>query len=226
MPTIAIVGAGSGLGQSIAKTFGGNGFSVALVSRTQSKLDALAAELGQAGVDAAGFAADVLDRASLVDAFARIKQRFGTVDVLEYSPAPHTPVPGITMASPLDVTVENIQPQLDYYLYGGITAAQQVLPDMLECGSGTLLFTTGGASVNPAQASPEFANIAIAGAALRSWVLKLHQVTEGTGVYAVHVPLSVWIGTGGPETQPDTIARHYWDLYTKREGAEHHYTAF
>ncbi|MFG1903913.1 SDR family NAD(P)-dependent oxidoreductase [Micromonospora carbonacea] len=226
MPTIAIVGAGSGLGQSIAKTFGGNGFSVALVSRTQSKLDALAAELGQAGVDAAGFAADVLDRASLVDAFARIKQRFGTVDVLEYSPAPHTPVPGITMASPLDITVENIQPQLDYYLYGGITAAQQVLPDMLERGSGTLLFTTGGASVNPAQASPEFANIAIAGAALRSWVLKLHQVTEGTGVYAVHVPLSVWIGTGGPETQPDTIARHYWDLYTKREGAEHHYTAF
>ncbi|WFE55828.1 SDR family NAD(P)-dependent oxidoreductase [Micromonospora sp. WMMD712] len=225
MPTIAIVGAGSGLGQSIAKTFGSNGFSVALVSRTQSKLDALAAELGRAGVDAAGFAADVMDRSSLVDAFARIKQRFGTVDVLEYSPAPHTPVPGITMAGPLDVTVENIQPQLDYYLYGGITAAQQVLPDMLERGNGTLLFTTGGASVNPTQASPEFANIAIAGAALRSWVLKLHQVTEGTGVYAAHVPLSVWIGAGGPETQPDTIARHYWDLYIKREGAEHHYTA-
>ncbi|OWV09587.1 short-chain dehydrogenase [Micromonospora wenchangensis] len=226
MPTIAIVGAGSGLGQSIAKTFGSNGFSVALVSRTQSKLDALAAELGQAGIDAAGFAADVMDRPSLVDASARIKQRFGTVDVLEYSPAPHTPVPGITMASPLDVTVENIQPQLDYYLYGGITAAQQVLPDMLERGSGTLLFTTGAASLNPTQAAPEFANIAIAGAALRSWVLKLHQVTDGTGVYAAHVPLSVWIGTGGPETQPDTIAQHYWDLYTKRDGAEHHYNTF
>ncbi|MFJ8689616.1 SDR family NAD(P)-dependent oxidoreductase [Micromonospora wenchangensis] len=226
MPTIAIVGAGSGLGQSIAKTFGSNGFSVALVSRTRSKLDALAAELGQAGIDAAGFAADVMDRPSLVDAFIRIKQRFGAVDVLEYSPAPHTPVPGITMASPLDVTVENIQPQLDYYLYGGITAAQQVLPDMLERGSGTLLFTTGGASVNPTRASPEFANIAIAGAALRSWVLKLHQVTDGTGVYAAHVPLSVWIGTGGPETQPDTIAQHYWDLYTRREGAEHHYNTF
>jgi NADP-dependent 3-hydroxy acid dehydrogenase YdfG len=226
MPTIAIVGAGSGLGQSIAKTFGSNGFSVALVSRTQSKLDTLAAELGQAGIDAAGFAADVMDRASLVGAFARIKQRFGTVDVLEYSPAPHTPVPGITQASPLDVTVENIQPQLDYYLYGGITAAQQVLPDMLERGSGTLLFTTGGASVDPTPAPPEFANIAIAGAALRSWVLKLHQVTDGTGVYAAHVPLSVWIGAGGPETQPDTIAQHYWDLYTKREGAEHHYNTF
>lgn len=226
MPSIAIVGAGAGLGQSIAKTFGRNGFSVALVSRTQSKLDTLAAELGQAGIEAAGFAADVMDRASLVDTFARIKQRFGTVDVLEYSPAPKSPVPGITMASPLEVTVENIQPQLDYYLYGGITAAQQVLPDMLERGSGTLLFTTGASSVDPTPAPPEFANIALASAALRSWVLKLHQVTDGTGVYAAHVPLSVWIGTGGPETQPDTIAQLYWDLYTKREGAEHHYNAF
>lgn len=34
MPTVAIVGAGSGLGLSIAKVFGRNGFSVALVART------------------------------------------------------------------------------------------------------------------------------------------------------------------------------------------------
>jgi len=35
MSTIAIVGAGPGLGLSIAKAFGRNGFSVALVSRSQ-----------------------------------------------------------------------------------------------------------------------------------------------------------------------------------------------
>lgn len=225
MPTLAIVGAGPGLGLSIAKVFGRNGFSVALVSRTQEKVDRLAAELAESGIDAAGFAADIMDRPSLVAVFARIKDRFGPVDVLEYSPAPHNPVPGITMAGPLDVTVDNIQPQLDYYLYGGLTATQQVLPDMLERDAGTLLFTTGGASANPTAAPPEFANIAVGSAALRAWVLKLHQVTEGTGVYAAHVPLSVWIGSGGPDTQPDTIATHYWEIYTKRDGAEHPYAA-
>jgi NADP-dependent 3-hydroxy acid dehydrogenase YdfG len=225
MSTIAIVGAGPGLGLSIAKVFGRNGFSVALVSRSQDKLDKLAAELTQSGIAAAGIAADIMDRSSLAAAFDRIKDRFGAIDVLEYSPAPHSPVPGITMAGPLDVTVDNIQPQLDYYLYGGLTAAQQVLPDMIGRNVGTLLFTTGGASANPTAAPPEFANIAIGSAALRAWVLKLHQVTEGTGVYAAHIPLSVWIGSGGPATQADTIAEHFWDVYTKREGAEHPYAA-
>jgi NADP-dependent 3-hydroxy acid dehydrogenase YdfG len=225
MPTIVIVGAGPGLGLSIGKVFGRNGYAVALVARTQEKLDGLAAELGELGIDAAGFAADVMDRSSLTAAFTRIKERYGSVDVLEYSPAPHNPVPGITMAGPLDVTVDNVQPQLDYYLYGALTAAQQVLPDMIERGSGTLLFTTGASSVDPSVAPAEFSNIAIASAALRAWVLKLHQALADSKVYAAHVPLAVWIGSGGPETQADTIAQQYWDLHTKRDGAEHLYAA-
>jgi hypothetical protein len=35
----------------------------------------------------------------------------------------------------------------------------------------------------------------------------------------------VWIGRGGPETQPDTIAGHYWNGHTEREGDEHPYVA-
>jgi NAD(P)-dependent dehydrogenase (short-subunit alcohol dehydrogenase family) len=225
VPTIAIVGAGPGLGLSIANVFGRNGFAVALVARSQERLDGLAAQLGESGIDAAGFAADVMDRSSLTAAFARIKARFGGVDVLEYSPAPHNPVPGITTAGPLDVTVDNVQPQLDYYLYGAMTAARQVLPDMIERRSGTLLFTTGASSVDPSVAPPEFGNIAVAGAALRAWVLTLHQALADKSVYAAHVPLAVWIGSGGPQTQADTIAQHYWDLHTKRDGAEHLYAA-
>jgi NAD(P)-dependent dehydrogenase (short-subunit alcohol dehydrogenase family) len=225
MPTIAIVGAGPGLGLSIARVFGRHGFSVALVSRTQEKLDELAGQLRADGIDAAGFAADIMDRPSLVAAFDRIKERFGTVDVLEYSPAPHTPVPGITMTGPLEATIETLQPQLDYYLYGGLTAARQVLPEMLANNAGTLLFTTGGSSVDPLTGPVEFAATATGSAALRAWVLKLHQALSGTGVYAAHIPLSVWIGSGGPETHPDTIADHYWTTYTKRDGAEHHYAA-
>ncbi|GAA1656114.1 SDR family NAD(P)-dependent oxidoreductase [Actinoplanes couchii] len=225
MPTIAIVGAGPGLGLSIAKVFGGRGFSVALVARDQGRLDDLAGQLRAAGIDAAGFTADIMDRPSLAAAFTRIKDRFGAVDVLEYSPAPHNPVPGITMAGPLEATVENLQPQIDYYLYGGLTAAQQVLPDMIKNDAGTLLFTTGGSSADPLTGPPEFAATAVGSAALRAWVLKLHQTLAGTGVYAAHVPLNVWIGSGGPETQADTIAQHYWDVYTRRDGAEHHYTA-
>lgn len=221
MPTIAIVGAGPGLGLSIAKVFGRNGFSIALISRTQDKLDHLAAELGEAGIDAVGFAADVTQRPSLTDAFARINDRYGRVDVLEFSPSPG--MSPESMIAPLDATVENIQPALDYYLFGGLAAAQQVLPDMIRRASGTLLFTTGGSSKDPLAGPPEFGNIAIATTALRAYALKLNQVTAGTGVYAAHVPIFAWIGAGGPENHPDTIAEHYWDIYTNRIGAEHPY---
>jgi NAD(P)-dependent dehydrogenase (short-subunit alcohol dehydrogenase family) len=138
MPTIVIVGAGPGLGLAIARRFGREGFRVALVSRTQSKLDALTARLAEDGIEAAGFTGDVLDRASLRAALAAAGERLGGIDVLEYSPAPGGTATDLARVDVTHVTVENIQPQVEYYVYGGITAAQAVLPRMLERGSGTL----------------------------------------------------------------------------------------
>jgi len=222
MPTIAIVGAGPGLGLSIAKVFGRHGFDVALVSRSQDTLDGLVATLADEGIAAGGFTADVLDRPSLVTAFQQVVARFGPVDVLEYSPAPHSPVPGVEMASVLDVSPENLQPQIDYYLYGAVTAAQQVLPSMIEARSGTLLFTTGGGSVSPI---PPMGNVNAAAAALRNWAINLHGAAAEHDVYAAHIAISAWIGSGAPEAEADAIALTYWQAYTARTEPEYHYVA-
>lgn len=218
MPVIAIVGAGPGMGLSIAKRFGGHGFEVALIARDTAKLGTLITQLEEQGVSAAAFTADVTDRPSIAAAFEQINKRFGRVDVLEYSPATRE----VEMAGPLEVTPENLQPQIEYYLYGAVTAAAQVLPAMREAGSGTLLFTTGGGSITP---HPAMGNINAAAAALRNWVLNLHQVLDGTGVHAAHVAISAWIGSGPPEAEPDTIASVYWDLHTARDRAEIDYVA-
>ena len=87
MPTIAIIGAGPGMGLAIAQTFGKEGHQVALLSRTPAKLDPVVAELTDQGIEAAAFAADVLDRPTIVSGLAAVKQRFGQIDVLEYSPS-------------------------------------------------------------------------------------------------------------------------------------------
>jgi short chain dehydrogenase len=89
MPVIAIVGAGPGLGLSVARRSGREGFTVALISRSAANLERLAAELAASGIEAAGFAADVRDRRSLTAALSATAERSGPVDVLEYSPAPH-----------------------------------------------------------------------------------------------------------------------------------------
>jgi NAD(P)-dependent dehydrogenase (short-subunit alcohol dehydrogenase family) len=221
VPTIAIVGAGPGIGLAIARIFGARGFDVALIARTKEKLETLVARLGQEGVTAAAFAADVLDRAALVDALEQAKARFGRIDVLEYSPAPHSPVPGVTMVSPSAATVDNLQPLMEYCFYGAVAAAGAVLPAMREAGSGTLLFTTGGGSVDP---SPMFGNVNPAQAALRNWALNLDRELSGTGVHAAHVAIDAWLDGAGPEDAPsatsEQIAPLFWDLHENRDRSE------
>lgn len=222
MPTIAIVGAGPGLGLSIARRFGREGFAVALISRTQAKLDALVETLAADGVEAAGFTGDVLDRPALVAALTAAKNRFGAIDVLEFSPAVHANAgTDLSPVAATDVSVDNIRPQIEFYVYGAVTAAQTVLGDMVERGHGTLLFTTGASSI---LTFPVMGNVGIAGAGLRNWVLSLNASLADKGVYAAHVPLATFIGAGGPESEPDTIAEVYWDLHTSRKEAERLYS--
>ena len=59
MTTLTIVGAGIGLGAAAARRFGAEGFDVAVISRRQDRVDALAADLAAAGFTARGYAASV-----------------------------------------------------------------------------------------------------------------------------------------------------------------------
>lgn len=219
MPTIAIVGAGPGLGLQLARKFGSEGFDVALIARSQEKLDSLVADLAAEDISAAGFAADVFDRPGLHKALHAAAEQFGGIDVLEFSPstasAPLTPV-DIQAATP-----ENVQPQVEFYLYGGMAAAEAVLPTMLETGAGTLLFTTGGGSLQPV---PYFGNVTAAMAALRNWALNLGSVVSSGGVHVAHVAIGVWIGDTAPEGMPSMpaseIAARYWELYKTRSTHE------
>ncbi|MFD7407370.1 SDR family oxidoreductase [Streptomyces sp. NPDC059866] len=213
MPVIAIIGAGPGLGLSIARRFGAAGFTVALISRTQEKLDALAARLAEEGIEAAGFTADVTRPDTLRNALATAAEHFGSVDVLEYSPADIA----LTGAAVTDAKSADLQKQIDYYLHGAVAAVQQVLPGMRERGSGTLLFSTGASSVHPVGGS--FGSIGVAAAALRNYAMALNIDLAGQNIHAAHIAIGVFIGTG-PGTEPATIAEHYWDAHTKRDRPE------
>ncbi|MBE8476096.1 SDR family NAD(P)-dependent oxidoreductase [Streptomyces justiciae] len=218
MPTIAVVGTGPGLGLSIARVFGGHGFDVALVSRTRENLDGLVAELTKDGITAEGFQADVSAPEQLTGALAAATERFGRIDVLEYSPQPSS-----IMSTPAEVTLDTLRPQIDGLLYGAVTAVQAVLPDMRKSGSGTLLFTTGGGAIDP---HPALAALNIAHAALRNWAVNLHNTLGAEGIYAANVSINVAIAEQAPQAgipyrAPDEIAQDYWTLHTCRETADH-----
>ena len=216
MPLITIIGAGPGLGLEIARAFGKKGFDVALVARSQAKVDALASALVAEGIQARGFTADVSEPDTIRGALRSIRESLGPIDVLEYSPADRA----LESVDAVDVTMDNLQPQIDFYLGGAIAAVGAVLPDMIAAGSGTVLITTGGGSINP---RPAFGSIGIATAGLRNWTLNLHNALRDKGVYVAYVAISALIGAGHPDAEPAVIAKAYVDLYKARQDPELYY---
>lgn len=212
MSTIAIVGAGPGLGFSIAERFGREGFQVALISRSQQNLDALVTRLAASGIDAAGFTADVLDTGSVRAAIGAAKARFGTVDVLEYSP---TPGPD-TVLHALEITEDNAQYHVSYSLLGAVAAVREVLPEMTERGAGALMFTVGASAALP---MPTHASVGLGMSALRNYAAVLSAALSGTGVSAGMFVVATLIQKGTPG-DPDLLAEKYWDMYVQGGPAE------
>ncbi|MGX9672149.1 SDR family NAD(P)-dependent oxidoreductase [Mycobacterium sp. HM-7] len=229
MPTIAIVGAGQGLGLALARTFGAHGYDIALIARNQDKLDTLISALAAEDITAAGFTADVRDRPALTRALTDAAAHFGGIDVLEYSPGGTAATTKLSL--PSATTPEDLQFEIEFQLYGALTATAVVLPALRAAQAGTLLFTTGAGSVDPV---PQVGNVNAAAAALRNWAINLNKELAGTGVYAAHVGIDVVIGgsansesvlPGFPVAPAADIAAAYWDLHVTRDVPEYIYRA-
>jgi NADP-dependent 3-hydroxy acid dehydrogenase YdfG len=225
--TIAVFGAGPGMGRSVGRRFGREGFQVALVARNQTRLDAFTAELATDGITAAGFAGDIADRDALPGMIEAITARFGPIDVLEYAPS------GLDLlnvaAAVRDADAASFEFPLDLLLRTPVTLIRQVLPGMLERGDGAVLF---GLPVTASVPVPQFGNLATAGAAARHYLHTLHTDLAGTGVYAgllqISGPVSgsdagnyvleTYGAANLPEPQkPADLADAMCDLYLKRD---------
>lgn len=228
--TIAVFGAGPGFGRAVARRFGREGFRVALVSRTRSKLDDMAAELSAHKIEAAGFVADLADRKQLPRLVEAIIDRFGGIDVVEYAPAGPE-----WMQRQIDIHAsgpESFEFGLDMLLRTPSALVGLVLPRMLERGEGAVLF---GLAVAASMPVPQLGNVAVAAAAARAYLHNLHASLTGTGVYAGLVQVAGMVGGSEsaeyaarqwdpamlPEPlDPASLADAAWDLYAKRDRFE------
>ncbi|AHE53303.1 SDR family NAD(P)-dependent oxidoreductase [Sphingomonas sanxanigenens] len=77
-----VTGAGQGVGRGIALAMATAGARVAVVGRTQAKVESVAAEIASAGGQAEAFACDVKDAASIAGLVDAVAATFGSIDIL------------------------------------------------------------------------------------------------------------------------------------------------
>lgn len=206
MPTLAIVGAGPGLGAAVARRFGREGFSVALISRDQAKLDGLSAELESEGIMARGFAADVLEPEQLTAALHSAAAELGAISVLQYSPLPFR-----TFLKPVDQTPPELAQQaLDFSLFGLMHSVNAVLPAMREAGTGGIVLINGGTSV---KARADFAGTSIAFPAESAYGEMLHDALADEGIHVSQLVIPGGIPKLNLPNGIDDVAERIWLLH-------------
>lgn len=199
---VFVVGAGPGIGASVARRFAREGHAVGLVARTRTRLDTIVDELHGAGHQAFAATGDITDIGDVTRALDELTSTLGIPEVVCFSPLPE-----IGLIRPvLDTSAADVRDALALSVVGAAAVVQGVLPGMLRRGSGTLLFTTGGAAVRP---SPQRAVSAIAYAGLTSYVDLLAQTLPEHGIRVGRVTIVGAVGPGLAH-EPDDVADHLW----------------
>ncbi|HLL27745.1 MAG TPA: SDR family oxidoreductase [Xanthobacteraceae bacterium] len=95
---VFVSGGTSGINLGIAEAFAAHGANVAVMSRSQEKVDAAVAALKRTGAKAAGRTADVRDPAAVAAALAAALGEFGEIDVLVSGAAGNFPAAALGMS--------------------------------------------------------------------------------------------------------------------------------
>jgi NAD(P)-dependent dehydrogenase (short-subunit alcohol dehydrogenase family) len=205
MASVIIVGAGPGIGVSVATRAARDGLAVGVIARSESTVDAVLAAMTDG--DALGVTADVTDEAGLRTALDEIVARFGPPELLVYNAAliRQDRIGELTARQQLDAWAVNV--------VGAITAVAHVAPVMVHAGGGTVLLTGG----MPEPIS-DLTSLSLGKAGVRTLTALLDQTYRSGGLHVATVTVA---GAVAPDSafDPDDIAEHYWRLHRQPAGA-------
>ncbi|TDD22342.1 SDR family NAD(P)-dependent oxidoreductase [Nonomuraea diastatica] len=194
MPGVVVIGAGPGIGRSVARRFAKEGMEVALVSRSGTTLDLDGAR---------AYRADSADEDELRAALDAAAADLGTPDVVVYNAAvirPDTPAEA-SMRTHLGTWAVNV--------VGALITAAHVAPAMARRGGGSFLIT--GGMPEPKAA---YTSLSLGKAGVRTLVDLLGEQWGPSGVHVASVTVAGPVAPG-TDFDPDDIAEHYWRLHTQ-----------
>ncbi|KAJ3117726.1 hypothetical protein HDU96_005856 [Phlyctochytrium bullatum] len=215
---IVVAGYGTGISHAVATKFAKT-HKVALLSRTQEKLDKAAKDLAATGATAKGFVVDLSDPAAVKKTIADIRTSFGSIDILFWNPYGA----GSLL---LNSTPEQLHTSFNLQVVSLVSAVQAALDD-LKANKGAVLVTGGGLSLEnefvvKTTIEWNFSTSISGKAAQRKTVNLLNEELKPHGVYAGEVTVLGGVkGTpfdhGNATITAEGVAEKFNELYTRRD---------
>jgi NAD(P)-dependent dehydrogenase (short-subunit alcohol dehydrogenase family) len=210
MPGAIVIGAGPGIGTSVARRLARERLPVAVLARSQTTVDAALEALGGNGAQTVGVTADVTDEPALRAALDDVVDQFGVPEILVYNAAriQSDALGELTAQEHLDAWATNV--------VGALTAITHLAPRMARVGRGTILITGG-----MPEPTPEATSLSLGKAGVRALTEILARAYEASGIHVATVTVAGAVAPGST-FDPDDIAEHYWQLHTQRTGDWQH----
>ncbi len=196
-----VIGAGSGLGRSLALRFAAEGHDIALLARNTRRLEDLAAEVRAAGRDALVVGCDASDLAQLHAAVTEVAQA-GAIEVLAYNASAF----GERL---IDADLDALQQATNLSVLGPVAAVQAALPSLRATG-GTVLLTGGGLALKP-YAPMGVLSLGKAGMRTVAGLLADDLAEHGVRVRTLIINGTIEAGTA---FDPEHIADAFWAFHT------------
>jgi citronellol/citronellal dehydrogenase len=130
---VVVTGGGSGLGRCIAHELSSLGASVALVGRSQEKLEAVQAEISQDGGRASIHACDIRDEDAVIATIASVLETHGRIDGLVNNAG------GQYIAPLRDIKTKGWKAVIDTNLTGGFIVARHTYLQWMEVNGGSIV---------------------------------------------------------------------------------------
>jgi len=225
--TAVIAGVGPGLGESLARRFADEGCSLGLLARSESFIEALAADLP---TEAVAVGTDLAAPAEIESAFDAVRGALGPVDVLVNHAS------GGAWKGLRELTTDELDHAHAVGVRGGFCCAREAVADMLGEGDGdgdgdrddggTIIFTGATSAVRGRDGALAFS---AAKFAVRGMAESMARELGPEGVHVAHVVIDGGIlppaaeRTGDRPAEafldPDAIADAYWHLVEQDRSA-------
>jgi NAD(P)-dependent dehydrogenase (short-subunit alcohol dehydrogenase family) len=179
-PVCLVIGAGEGVGQAIARAFAAAGHPVCVTRRARNiaQLDALVADIAQAGGQAHAFGVDARSEAETIALFDRIERDIGPIGVVVFNI-------GANVQFPIRQTTARVFTKVwEMACFAGFLAGREAARVMVPRGSGTILFTGATASL---RGRDGFAAFAAAKHGLRALAQSMARELGPAGVHVAHI---------------------------------------